>query len=263
MTQALNTLLGWPGAFVIRRLEYLVNLTTFVCLVLAEWFGRLRFFSRHSYRPLVTQIIFTGVDAMPSIIFLALVTGFILTFRMIALFDSVGDTVSMLIYMIGLEVGPMIAAITLISRTASAITVDIGNMKLHREIQSLERMGVNIYEYLIAPRILGVTVSQLVVAVFFTLITLVSGIFLSGLLTSPTHFSYLFKLADSVEPLMLLLFVVKNILFGLTIGAVSSYHGLCVGTSATEVPQQTQKAIVNILIMLFIIDGISAVVLIW
>ena len=263
MAHALNSILGWPGAFVLRRLEYLVNLTTFVCFALVDWFSRVRFFSRHSYRPLVTQIIFTGVDAMPSIVFLALVTGFILTFRMIALFDSVTDTMTMLIYMIGLEVGPMIAAITLISRTASAISVDIGNMKLHREIQSLEFMGVNINEYLIAPRILGVTVSQLVVAVFFTVITLVSGIFLSGLLTSPSHFSYLFKLADSVEPMMLLLFVVKNILFGLTIGAVSCYHGLRVGTSATEVPQQTQKAIVNILIMLFIIDGISAMVLLW
>ncbi|HEY9034680.1 MAG TPA: ABC transporter permease, partial [Pseudomonadales bacterium] len=145
----------------------------------------------------------------------------------------------------------------------SAITVDIGNMKLHREIQSLEIMGVDINEYLIAPRILGVTASQLVVAVFFTFITLTSGILLSGLLTSPRHFAYLFKLADSVEPLMLLMFVVKNVLFGLTIGAVSCYHGLRVGSSATEVPQQTQAAIVNILVMLFIIDGISAMVLIW
>jgi phospholipid/cholesterol/gamma-HCH transport system permease protein len=259
----MNRLLGWPGAVVLGRLEYLVNVTTFVTLVLRDWFVHMRFFSRHSYRPLVTQIIFTGVDAMPSIIFLALVTGFILTFRMISLFDSVTDTMTMLIYMMGLEVGPIIAAITLISRSGSAIAVDIGNMKLHREIQSLEIIGVDINEYLIAPRIIGVTVSQLVVAVFFTFITLTSGILLSGLLGSPQHFSYLFKLADSVQPLMLLLFVVKNVLFGLTIGAVACYHGLCVGTSATEVPQQTQAAIVSTLVMLFVIDGISAMVLIW
>ncbi len=262
MVPVVNAVLGWPGSFVMRGLEYLVNVTTFLCLVLAAWFRRLRFFQRHGYRPLVTQIIFTGVDAMPVIVFLALLTGFALTFRMVSLFDSVGDTVTLLLYMIGLELGPMIAAIILISRTATAITVDIGNMKLHGEIESLEFMGVDIEEYLIAPRILGVAVSQLAVAVFFTAITLVSGIILSGLLSSPTHFSYLFKLTEGVEPLMLLVFVVKNLLFGLTIGALSCYHGLCVGNSSTEVPQQTQKAIVNILILLFVIDGLAAMVMI-
>ena len=262
MSQVLNSLLGWPGAFVIRRIDYLVNITTFVSFVLRDWFVRAGLIHRQSYRPLITQIIFTGVDAMPTILFLGLMAGFILTFRMIALFDSVGDTVTMLQYMIGLEIGPMMAAIILISRTASAISVDIGNMKLHKEIQSLERMGVDINETLIAPRILAVTISQLVVAIYFTFITLASGILLSGMLTSPKHYSYLFKLADSAEPLMLLQFVVKNILFGLTIGTVSCYHGLSVGNSATEVPQQTQRAIVSILIMIFIIDGFIAMVLV-
>lgn len=262
LTRTLDTLLGWPGAFILRRLDYLVCLTTFISFVLYAWFSRLRIFNRQSYRPLVTQIIFTGVDAMPVILFLSLITGFILTFRMIALFDSVGDTVTMLLYLIGLEVGPMIAAITLISRTGSAIAVDLGNMKLHREIESLEAMGVDINEYLVAPRILGVAVSQLVVAVFFTAVTLISGVLLSGLLISPTHFSYLFKLVEGVEPMMLALFVVKNILFGLTIGSIACYHGLNVERSATEVPQQTQRAIVNILTTLFIIDGLSAMVLI-
>ena len=261
MLQLITRVPGATGAFVLRRIDYLVNLTTFVCFVLQAWFSRLRLFKRNSYRPLVTQIIFTGVDAMPVIVFLGLLTGFILTFRMITLFDSVGDTVTMLIYVIGMELGPMIAAITLISRTGSAITVDLGNMKLHGEIRSLEIMGVDINEYLVAPRLMGVAISQLVVAVFFTVITLVSGIILSGLINSTLHFSYLFHLTDGITPLMLLVFVVKNMLFGLTIGAVACFHGLRVGVSATEVPQQTQRAIVNILTLLFVIDGVSAMVL--
>lgn len=261
MLQRIARLPGATGAFVLGRFDYLINITTFVCFVLLAWFSRVRLFRRHSYRPLVTQIIFTGVDAMPRILFLSLLAGFILTYRMITLFDSVGDTVTMLIYVIGLELGPMIAAVTLISRTGSAITVDLGNMKLHNEIDSLETMGVDINEYLVAPRVLGVAISQLVVAVFFTVITLVSGILLSGLVNSPLHFAYLFNLTDGVTSLMLLVFVVKNLMFGLTIGTVACYHGLRVGVSATEVPQQTQRAIVNILTFLFIIDGVSAMVL--
>jgi ABC-type transporter Mla maintaining outer membrane lipid asymmetry permease subunit MlaE len=50
-------------------------------------------------------------------------------------------------------------------------------------------------------------------------------------------------------------------LFGITIGATSCYHGLKVGSSPTEVPQQTQQAIINMLIMLFIIDGVVALLM--
>lgn len=257
----LNRLLGTPGVFLLGKLDYLINLSCFVIFTLFEWFRYRRFFNRQSYRPLITQIIFSGVDALPTIIFLSLVTGFIFTFRIIALFESVTDTLSILIFIIGLEAGPMIAAIIMISRTGSAITVDIANMKLHREIQTMEWMGIDVNDYLIAPRIIGVTISQLSVAVFFTFLTLLSGILLSGLLLSPTHFKLLFKLSDHIEPMILLIFVIKNLLFGITIGATSCYHGLKVGSSPTEVPQQTQQAIVNMLVMLFIIDGAVAILM--
>ena len=257
----LNRLLGPAGAFVVSKAEYLINISCFVIFNLYNWLRYRRLFSRQSYRPLITQIIFSGVDAMPTIIFLSLVTGFIFTFRIIALFESVTDTLSILIYIIGLEAGPMIAAIILISRTGSAITVDIANMKLHREIQTMEHLGIDVNDYLIAPRIIGVTISQLSVAVFFTFLTLISGILLSGLLLSPTHFKLLLQLPDHIQPMVLLVFAIKNTLFGITIGATSCYHGLKVGVSPTEVPQQTQQAIVNMLIMLFIIDGLIALVL--
>lgn len=261
MTLSLNRLLGAPGAFVIRRLQYILNLTTFTMLALLDWFRSIRFFDRQSYRPLVIQIIFSGIDAMPTIIFLGLVTGFIFTFRMIALFESVSDTMSILIYVIGMEVGPMISAITLTSRTGSAITVDLGNMKLHKEIQSMEYLGIDINRFLVAPRIIGVMFSQLAVSIFFTAITLVSGVILSGLLISSAHFRFLLDIADNMQPMVLLIFTVKNILFGVSIGAIACFHGLKVEASPTEVPQQTQRSIMNIVIMLFVIDGLIALIM--
>jgi len=262
MIQSLNIILGWPGAFFLRRLSYLINLVTFIALAVKDWFKYIRIFDRQSYRPLVSQIIFTGIDALPTIIFLGAVTGFVFTYRIIALFDSIGDTVTILNYAIGLELGPMISAIILISRTGSAITVDLGNMKLHKEIEALELMGIDINNYLVAPRIIGTTISQLSIAVFFTLITMSVGILLSGLLLSPTYFKYFFDLAAGLDPLILHVFVLKNLLFGLFIGAIACYHGLRVGTSATEVPQQTQRAIVNSLLMLFLMDAVFALLMI-
>lgn len=262
MIHFLHQLSGWSGAFVLRRLDYLVELSTFGTLALWDWYKAIKVFDRYSYRSLTSQLIFSGIDALPSILFLAVVTGFVFTFRLISVFDSIADTATILYYFVVLEIGPMITAIVLISRTGSAITVDLGNMKLHREIDSLEQMGIDVNQFLIAPRIIAVIMSQLAIAVFYTMVTLGAGIVLSGLLLSPTFFKYFTELLTQLEPLIVIVFIVKNILFGIFIGSISCYHGLMVGISATEVPQQTQKSIVNSLLMLFIIDGIIALLLI-
>lgn len=262
MLNAASQITGWSGAFILRRLLYLVNLATFSTFALRDWFRAMSLFNRYSYRSLVSQIIFTGIDALPTIIFLAMVSGFVFTFRMISIFDSIADTVILLNYFVIMEMGPMIAGFILISRTGSAITVDLANMKLHKEIDALELMGIDINYFLIAPRILGVTLSQLTVSIVFTMVTLGVGILLSGLLISPTFFKYFADIITGLEPLILIVFIIKNILFGLFIGSISCYHGLRVGESATEVPQQTQRSIVNSLLMLFIIDGIIALLMI-
>jgi len=262
MINMVNNITGWSGSFFLRRLNYLIDLVTFSSFALRDWFKSVRLFDRYSYRSLVSQIIFSGIDALPTILFLALITGFVFTFRMIALFDSIADTVTILNHVIALELGPMIAGIVLISRTGSAITVDLGNMKLHKEIEALELMGIDINKFLIAPRILGVTISQLSISVFFTMVTLGAGILLSGLLLSPTYFKYFSDMVSGLHTHLLFIFVIKNLLFGLFIGAIACYHGLRVDASPTEVPQQTQKAIVNSILMLFIIDGIIAVLMI-
>ncbi len=267
MSQLINTidsLFGWPGRLVITRSLYAVNLMTFSLHALRDWYRNNNILKSDSYRNVVAQIIFTGVDALPTILFLGAVASFLFTFRLIAVVESIGgteDLVDILANIIGLEIGPLIAAIILISRTGSAIVVDLGNMKLHGEIEALEMLAINVNDYLIAPRLLGAAISQLAITVFFTTVTMVGGILLSGLLLNTAHFELMFTLTTAISPDMLAAFVMKNVLFGFMIAATACYHGMSVIKSPTEIPQQTQRAIVNSLIMLFIIDGLLGLAL--
>jgi len=263
MRQPFSFLFGLTGHFTLRILSYLFDLAAFTIKALAGWFRRSRFFEQRTYSPLVAQIIFTGVDALPAITLLALITGFIITFRLIAIFDAVGGTSSMitiLTELVGLELGPLIAAIILISRSGSAIAVDIGNMKLHGEIEALELLGINIDDILTTPRMIGTAVSQLVLAVYFTIIALAGGITISAILLSVNYFKYLGDLLATLHPMMVVAFLFKNLLFGLVIGAISCFHGLMVDRSPTELPQQTQRAIIHCLLFVFVLDGIVATV---
>jgi len=258
------TLTGWPGRRFIQSVLYVIDLVTFSSKALLEWFRNNRIFESRSYQTVVQQIIFTGVDALPTITLLGLVTGFLFTYRLIDVVSSLGaadDIVGLLVNIICLGIGPFIAAIILISRTGSAIVVDMGNMKLHGEIDGLEMVGINIYDLLVAPRIIGCAVSQLVITVYFTFISLVTGIILSGIFLTDSHFELLITMSSSFTPYLVMIFISKNLIFGFIIATVSSYNGLSVNQSATEIPQRTTRAIVDCLVFVFIIDGLLALML--
>ncbi len=138
--QFANAVTGWPGRKLIRSILYAINLMTFSTLALGDWFSKNKLFDSRSYSTTVAQIIFTGIDALPTITLLGLATGFIFTFRLISMTNSLGgtdDIIQLLITIICLSAGPFLAAIIIISRTGSAIVVDLGNMKLHGEIEAL------------------------------------------------------------------------------------------------------------------------------
>ncbi len=259
VTQIANTLTGWPGRQLIRQVLYVINLVTFSTLALRDWFSKNRVFNSRSYSTTVAQIIFTGVDALPTISFLGLATGFIFTFRLISITNSLGgteDIIDLLITIICLSVGPFLAAVIIISRTGSAIVVDLGNMKLHGEIEALENMGININDYLVAPRIISTAISQLAITVYFTVIALLTGILISALFVNPSHFTLILKISNAFTPYLVSIFVIKNIIFGYVIATVACYNGLRVRGSATEVPQRTTASIVQSLSFVFVIDSL-------
>lgn len=246
------------GRAVIDTLVYLVDLTVFIIHALSDWRGA---FNRAAYNAIISQIIFTGIDALPAISILALAVGASITSQLILLVQAFGtdaDVIRMITHLVGLELSPLLAAIIVIGRSGSAITVDLGNMKLHREVEGLELLGIDIRDFFIRPRLAGVVISQLMLSVYFAVIAIVSGVLFSAVFSSASYFRYLVAIPLAFDPMQLIGFVVKDLLFGLIIGASGCFHALQVSTSPTEVPQQTQRAIVNSLMLIFIIDGLVA-----
>lgn len=255
-------LCGFTGRRSIALLIYLVDTTSFMFDALLQWARRSRLINRASYRSLVTQLLFTGVDALPIVGILALASGLGITSQLLMQVDVIGsrtEVMQMLVQVVALELGSLLTAILLIGRSGSAITVDMGNMKLHREIEALELLGIHLGHFFVAPRILGTAIAQLCLSVYFSTIAVVGGIVYAGLFISPGYFSYLTELPLSFEPYDMLTFVIKNLLFGLIIGTIGCFHGLRVGDSPSELPQQTQQAIVNSIVLVFIIDGLIIV----
>lgn len=257
----LHNLTGMSGRQALRLPNYLIDLTAFIIRALRDWRQASKLLNRTTYQSLVGQLIFGGIDALPAITLLSLATGLGIVSQLIItvqVFGEAKDVITILTQVVALELGPLLTAIVLIGRSGSAIAVDLGNMKLNREIEGLELLGINVNHFFVTPRLLGTTISQMVLAVYFSFITVVSGVMAAGLFVNSGYFTYLADIPLAFAPYDLVTFLLKNLVFGLLIGAVACFHGLRVKASVTEVPQQSQRAIVNSLSLIFILNALIA-----
>src|SRR5258706_534222 len=95
--------------------------------------------------------------------------------------------------------------------TARALNAQI----LFGGVEALELLGINLMDFFVAPRVLGMAIAQLVLATYFAWIALYGGVVLSGLLVSTSYFDYLKPLVQSITPAAVFVYAGKNLLFGL------------------------------------------------
>jgi len=197
------------------------------------------------------QIYFTGWQAMPLITVLALATGGIIILQsslQLSLLGGASMIGNLLVVVVVREVGPLITALLVIARSGTAVASEIGNMRVNREIEALEAMGINPLSYIVFPRILGGVISLLCLAFFFNVIALTGGFMVARVTTDLPFAFYMDSLLQAIAIEDVALFFLKNGFSGLIIFVVACYQGLLVKQSPHEVPQVTTKAVVNAII---------------
>lgn len=194
----------------------------------------------------LTQIYFTGCQALPLVTILALATGTVVILNASAL-SFLADTkiISKLLVMVVVrEVGPLVIALILIARSGTAIAAELGNMKVNREIDALEMMAINPLSFIVFPRLVGGIVSIICLTFYFNLIALFGGFGATRFFHDLPFSLYSETLADTLGVADVLLFLTKNVLNGVTIFSIACYQGLKVMDSPHEVPQATTKAVI-------------------
>lgn len=250
--------IGWIGQRCIVSYLYVVDLSYFLMRSLAIWQPHRNLFNRAVYSNLVGQIIFTGVDAIAMISFLALLVGIGVTSQLIYIMHAItgaSDLTEILARLVISELGPLVTGVILVGRSCSAIAVDLGNTKVRGEIEPLEYLGINVDDYFVVPRIICMVICQTTLALYFSVIMILSGVFFSAFIYHFSAQDSLMELLNMMTVSLVIIFICKNLFFGLIIGAMACFHGLSVENSPTQVPQQMQKAVVRSMVFLFLADG--------
>lgn len=220
---------------------------------------RLRIGRRAKLDVLYRQIYFTGIEALPVISLIALLIGLIIVGQIISILPKIGREGligEILVWVMIRELGPVLAAIIVTARSGTAIAAELGSMKVHDEIKALRIMGINIGHYIVMPRVIGTAVAVFALTFYFESVAILGGYLLAGFEKRITFVTYTASIFNASGIKDLIASSLKSIVFGLIIGSVCCYHGLMVGKSITQIPQETTKAVIRSFLLIFIIDGI-------
>jgi len=192
---------------------------------------------------LVAQVRFTGAQGAWLAAFAALAIGTLILIEAITFIPS-EDLVPHIVALITVkDVVPLLTALVIIGRSGTAISVELANMKLNREIDALVAMGLPLEHVVVLPRLLGAIVSFMGMVVVGTASGLVGGYLVAE---NVIHVPFTLPvLIQSVKLDYVIVAMLKAVLLGGAIAVICIREGFTVGVSAREVPQAATRAVVR------------------
>ncbi|RME68370.1 MAG: ABC transporter permease, partial [Nitrospirae bacterium] len=156
------------------------------------------------------------------------------------------------------ELAPLLSSGIIFIRSGPAIVSELALMKINKEVQALEFMGIDTFSYLIFPRMVAVIVSNYILSVFISFMALIGGFLVLGFVHYMRFYDYVLLLTKEMGLDDFVFFVQKVGLFGLLIGASTMHRALQVERTFTSVPVALIRALVSLMLYMLILEGVFA-----
>ena len=159
------------------------------------------------------------------------------------------------------ELGPLLAAILIAGRSGSAMTAELGVMRLTQEIDALTTMGISPFKRVLLPKVIALGLAMPLLAFW----TMAAGIF-GGMLVAKSELNITFgqflnDLPSAIPIVTYWIALLKSIAFGLVIGLVSCHFGLRIKPNTESLGQETTNAVVTAITLVILTDAIFAITL--
>lgn len=216
----------------------------------------LREFSAGIYR--------AGVTALPVTMLVGFLVGIVLTYLSALQLKTYGaDLLVINIVGIGVlrELGPMLASIISAGRSGSAITAQLGVMRVTEEVEALSVMGISVTSRLVLPRVLALAVALPLVAFCTDMAALAGAMLVSKVTLGITPGAFLQALPDAVEVVNFWIGIGKSAAFGFAVAFVACHYGLRVLPNTDSLALGVTRSVVASITMVIILDAVFAILL--
>jgi len=218
--------------------------------------------SRFRATSLVFHVESVALRGAPIIALINFVAGAILAQQGIFQLRRFGATIYV-VNLIGIlilrDLGVLLTAIMAAGRSGSAITAELGSMKLQEELDALTVMGVRPVEILIVPRILALIISLPALTFIADMAGIFGGLLVSWGYEGITPLRFLTGLQTAITSHTFFSGLIKAPFMALVIGLIACLEGLAVEGSAESLGRHVTASVVKSIFMIVVVDGLFAV----
>ncbi len=240
------------GLWTISRLRRMGHM--FVFLLNSFYFI---FIPPFKFRLLLRQIRFFGNKSMLVILLTGSFTGMVLALQLFYILRKFGSEALLgpgIALSLIRELGPVLSALMVTGRAGSALTAEVGMMRISEQIDALTAMALNPIRYLIVPNIVAAIIVFPLLVAIFNVIGIFGGYLVGVEILGVSSGTYFSLMEDYVTMEDIMVGIYKSLSFGLIVSWICCYKGFYTGYGAEGVSKSTTEAVVLCSILILIWD---------
>ena len=170
-----------------------------------------------------------GIKALPTTLLTAAIVGAALVFQYMFWLRDFGDALgalnlnTLLLLTLVREIAPLLVGLIVIGRSATVMITELVGLRAGGQIHMLDAQGIDLFDYLVVPRIAALAVCSFALGVLFVLTALVVGelLALAVGVAQRGFFEFLVSATRLLSPTEYLLLPLKTLSIGVLIGVVA------------------------------------------
>ncbi|MDH3818955.1 MAG: ABC transporter permease [Myxococcales bacterium] len=208
-------------------------------------------------RLFVEAMEFIGIGSIFLVSLTAVFVGGVLALQLVDGFRDFGaenQTGAVIGLALAREVGPVFAALMVTSRAGSAMTTELGSMRVTNQIDALVTMAVNPVQYLVVPRLVAGFVMVPVLTMLFNVVGVAGAFFVAVALLGLDPGVFMDRLKWLVDWDDLSQGLIKAMVFGVAVTLIACRQGFYAKGGAAGVGRATNRAVVQSAIAILMLD---------
>lgn len=205
-----------------------------------------------------------GTSALPVITLLSFMIGIVISYQMGNELRNYGANI-FIVNLIGFsilrEFGPLLTAIMVAGRTGSAITAQLGLMKINRELDAINTMGITSEELLLLPRCLALLIVLPLLTIWADIFGVLGGMLMAKSVLGVAPHEFIIRFQQEIPLRALLIGLGKAPVYAFIISTVSCFQGIKVQGSSESVGERTTLSVVLAIFSIIVVDGIFSILL--
>ena len=250
------------GRAVHAALHHLLGFVALVGHILIGLGGLLRRRDHWPLREISANFYKVGVRAMPVTALVGFLIGVVMSYLSALQLRAFGAD-AFIVNILGLgiirELGPVLVSVLVAGRSGSAMTAQLGVMRVTEEIDALTAMGISRHVRLVLPKVVALTLAMPLLTLWGSAVAILGGMVSAYVQLGMSFDYFLNALPRAVPAANLVIGLGKGAVFGLLIALVACYFGLRVRPNTESLSANTTASVVASITVVILVDAVFAI----